>query len=601
MAGADAPVLLVKLRDGSWYSMNRKRIHFGRGNLQTPETALERALKPDRVPAAVPGSCRWTARFPTWHVGLFCPSKTAPARARSRASSLSMMCSAVTSSSSGRSRQGVLLASLIGRSRCLPRWCFLFHGYHPLADDGAVYVTGIKKLADPSLYQTDAVFAFRPRTSRSLPTLLAALLRWGLAPLPVLLLVCHLASIFLFLLGSWRVANRIFFTRRACWGAVLLAACCFTLPVAGTSLSIMDPYVTARSFSTPLSLFALAAVLGELWAESLLWLGLAALLHPLMAGYTAIAMVTLALVNRRKWWPVGMWAGLGWLLCAVIFVATRHADPSVAYSRAALSRSYFFLSSWQWYEYPGLVMPLLLLGIAGGLRRAPWPARALAIAATVVGGSALLVSLCFVHRSGSLLLARLQVLRAFQFVYVAGVLLAGGMLGRLAQQRKRAIALLGLLLLGAMIAGQRLTYPESNYVEWPGLTPRNRWQQAFLWIRANTPRDAVFALDNDYIEGAGEDAQGFRATAERSAVADWFKDGGIASNFRQAAIPWWDGSQASYQLNSVTDEQRLARLRPLGASWIVLSAQAATSFACPFTNARVRVCRLAVSRTDGAK
>jgi hypothetical protein len=312
-------------------------------------------------------------------------------------------------------------------------------------------------------------------------------------------------------------------------------------------------------------------------------------------------MFTLALVNRRKWWSVGLWAGLGWLLCAVIFLATRHADPGVAYNRAALSRSYFFLSSWRWYEYPGLLMPLLLLGVAGSQRRAPWPARALAIATTVVGSCALLVSLCFVHRSGSLLLARLQVLRTFHLVYVAGVLLAGGLLGRLAQQHKRTIALFGLLLVGSLIAGQRLTYPESRHVEWPGLTPRNRWQQAFLWIRANTPRDAVFALDNDYIESAGEDAQGFRAIAERSAVADWFKDGGIASNFHQAAIPWWQGSQATYQLNSATDEQRSARLRPLGVSWIVLPVEASTGFPCPFTNARVRVCRLAVSRTDGAK
>src|SRR5580692_2365396 len=221
-------------------------------------------------------------------------------------------------------------------------------------------------------------------------------------------------------------------------------------------------------------------------------------------------------------------------------------------------------------------MPLLLLGIGGTQRRAPWPARALAIAATVLGGCALLVSLCFVHRSGSLLLARLQVLRAFQFVYVAGVLLAGGMLGRLAERHNRAIALLGLLLVGAMIAGQRLTYPESNHVEWPGLTPRNRWQQAFLWIRANTPRNAIFALDNDYIESAGEDAQGFRATAERSAVADWFKDGGIASNFPQAATLWWQGAQATAELNRANDDQRLARLRPLGVSWIVLPASTAT-------------------------
>jgi hypothetical protein len=491
----------------------------------------------------------------------------------------------------------------------------LVHGYHPLADDGAVYVTGIKKLAHPSLYQSDAVFALSPTHLSVFAHLLAPLLGW--APLPDLLLVCQLASIFLFLLGSWLVANQLFSTRQARWGAVLLAACCFTLPVAGTSLSIMDPYVTARSFSTPLSLFALAAVLEENWAWSIFWLVLAALLHPLMAVYSAIAMLTVAGSQRRLWRSLCLLYGLGFLLCAAIFFATHRADQATAYicphnpglksetwathlalARAALSRSYFFLSSWKWYEYPGLLIPLLLLGAAGANKHAPWRARALAIAATMMGGCALLISLCFVHRSGSLLLARLQVLRGFQFVYISGVLLAGGLLAKL---RPRTITALCLLLAGALFAGQRLTYPESNHVEWPGLTPRNRWQQAFLWIRSETPDNAIFALDNDYIESPGEDAQGFRASAERSAVPDWYKDGGIASNFPQAAIPWWQGIHATEHLNSATDEERLARLKPFGVTWIVLPAQASTGFPCPFINARVRVCRVAVSRTDGAK
>jgi hypothetical protein len=466
----------------------------------------------------------------------------------------------------------------------------LAHGYHPLADDGAVYVAGVKKLVNQSLYQTDVVFASSPTHLSIFAHVLAALLPWAHIPLPALLLVCHTASIFLFLLGSWRLAGRIFPASSARWGAVLLAACCFTLPVAGTSLSIMDPYVTARSFSTPLSLFGIAAVLDRKWAQAALWLALATLLHPLMAGFAAIAMVTLALVDRTAWRSLGLFYGLGFALCGAVFMATRHDDPGLAYSRAALSRSYFFLSTWRWYEYPGLLMPLILLGIA--CQRAPWPARRLSIAATLMGSCALLISLCFVHRSGSLLLARLQVLRGFHFVYIAGVLLAGGMLGGLAQQRRRAIAVLYLSILLALFAGQRLTYSASSHVEWPGLKPRNRWQQAFLWIRAQTPEDAIFALDNDYIESEGEDAQGFRATAERSAVADWFKDGGIASNFPQAAAPWWRGSQATEKLNGATDAERLARLQPLGVTWIVLPAQASTGFPCPFINASVRVCRL---------
>ncbi|MDX6456916.1 MAG: hypothetical protein QOE55_613 [Acidobacteriaceae bacterium] len=474
----------------------------------------------------------------------------------------------------------------------------LVHGYHPLADDGAVYVTGIKKLANPSLYQSDAVFATSPTRLSIFAHVLAPLLHW--CGLPVLLLVCHLASIFLFLLGARQLATRIFSDRRSSWGAVLLAACCFTLPVAGTSLSIMDPYATARSFSTPLGLFAVAAVLDENWLGSVLWLGLAALLHPLMAAYTALNMATLALAQRRMWRALGLMFATGWLVSAVIFMATHPADPGLAYNRAALSRSYFFLSSWRWYEYPGLVIPLLLLGFAGFRSRLPWAARALAMTATLVGSAALLTSLCFVHRSGSLLLARLQVLRAFHFVYMTGVLLAGAMLGRLAQQHKRAVALLYLLLMAALFAGQKLTYPESSHVEWPGIKPRNQWRQAFLWIRDNTPGDAIIALDNDYIESPGEDAQGFRATAERTAVADWFKDGGIASNFPEAAALWWQGSTATGRLNQASDQQRLARLQPLGVTWIVLPVEVKTGFPCPFTNARVRVCRLSGALLHGA-
>jgi hypothetical protein len=478
----------------------------------------------------------------------------------------------------------------------------LVHGYHPLADDGAVYVTGIKGLANPSLYRSDAVFALSPTRFSVFAHVLAPLLH--LCSLPALLVICHLASIFLFLLGARQVATRIFSDRRSWWGAVLLAACCFTLPVAGTSLSIMDPYVTARSFSTPLSLFALAAVLDENWVASSLWLGLAALLHPLMAGYTAITMLTLALARRKMWRGLALILGPGCLLSGVIFLATHPADASIAYNRAALSRSYFFLSSWRWYEYPGLVIPILLLGFAGFRSRLSWPARALAITSTLLGGCALIISLCFVHRSGSLVLARVQVLRAFQFVYLCGVLLAGGMLGRLAQWHRRALVLMYFLLITALFAGQRLTYPESSHVEWPDRRPHNLWQEAFLWIRDNTPGDAIFALDNDYIESPGEDAQGFRATAERSAVADWFKDGGIASNFSEAAGLWWQGSKATEQLNRASDKERLARLQPLGVTWIVLPAGASTGFPCPFINARVRVCRLdgaLLHRPEGAK
>ncbi len=64
---ADAPILLVKLRDGSWYSMTRNE-YTSAAATQTPDTPLERTLKPDRAPlmfpdmpldSAIPYLARW--------------------------------------------------------------------------------------------------------------------------------------------------------------------------------------------------------------------------------------------------------------------------------------------------------------------------------------------------------------------------------------------------------------------------------------------------------------------------------------------------------------------------------------------------------------
>src|ERR1700748_1652401 len=129
---------------------------------------------------------------------------------------------------------------------------------------------------------------------------LSLLMLWleGCAALPFPLgfafFFARVVSISLFLLGCARVAAQVFTDGPSRWGAVLLAACCFTLPVAGTSLCIMDPYVTARSFSLPVSLFAFAAGLGKQWGRAVAWVVVAALVHPLMAGYAAIALVVIA-------------------------------------------------------------------------------------------------------------------------------------------------------------------------------------------------------------------------------------------------------------------------------------------------------------------
>ena len=104
-----------------------------------------------------------------------------------------------------------------------------------------------------------------------------------------------------------------------------------------------------------------------------------------------------------------------------------------------------------------------------------------------------------------------------------------------------------LLLGGIMFTAARTAYPHSSHLELPGTATPNPWVQAFLWIRDHTPKDALFALDADYINAPGEDAQCFRAIAERSALPDYSKDGGEAS-IAPELTPAWKQGQAAQQV-----------------------------------------------------
>jgi hypothetical protein len=49
---------------------------------------------------------------------------------------------------------------------------------------------------------------------------------------------------------------------------------------------------------------------------------------------------------------------------------------------------------------------------------------------------------------------------------------------------------------------------------------------------------------------------------------------------------------AQRELSARPDAERLALLRPLGVSWVVLERAALTGFPCGYANEAVKVCRL---------
>lgn len=468
----------------------------------------------------------------------------------------------------------------------------LIHGYHPFADDAGIYVAGIRKMLDTSLFSVDASFVTAHTQLSVFSHLFAETIRLFHIPLEISLFGAYLLSIFIFLLGCLLLSRRIFRNAHLQWGSTLLACSLFTLPVAATALWVMDPYVTARSFSTPLSLFAITACIDGEWKRTALWLAATALLHPLMAAYLAAFLVAYVLISEchPRWLAAAcVFAFAG---SAVIYLITRHATLPDGYREAILTRTYFFLSFWRWYEVFGLFIPLLLMLVAA------WHThntvvRNLCLSCVATGTIASAVAVCFVHTSGSFFLARIQPLRAFQLIYVVGVLLLGGFLAQHLRGRRVAPGIVLLLSVsGLMMLAQEQDYTASAHVEWPFVAPRNPWQQAFIWIRENTPVDAVFALDSNYTKIASEDTQGFRATAVRSALVDDLKDGGVAAIFPRLAPRWKSQRALETGLDQISDDERIAWLKPAGVTWILLSSRAGTHLTCPYHNAVVMVCRL---------
>jgi len=529
------------------------------------------------------------------------------------------------------------------------------HGYHPYAEDGGVYLPEIKRLLRPELYPHGSEFvAGHLRVSMFAP-LIAAVVRWTHVQLDMVLLVAHLASFWMTLFAVWLLAARCYGSWRARLGAVGLMAVWMNLPVAGTSLMLMDPYLTARSFSTPLILLALVGGLDFLQMRNasrersssseqgsleragfeqgeaergkverrhakrrrgvvgLLLCGgaivSAAAMHPLMAayGFGAVLMLACVMSSSKRMRVMGTLGLCGTAIGVAAAVQLAGAPESEAYRMVELTRSYWFLSQWQWYELLGLVAPLLILATIAARRQGTDRVAAarvgMARMAVGMGVTGTIVAMLFARTGlATHLVARLQPLRVFQLVYIVMIVVIGAALG---DSWRRRSSILGTairwavtfgVLAGIMFFVDRQTFPASDHLELPRALrdrdPKNEWEQAFAWIRRNTPEDALFAMDPHYITAPGEDAQEFRAIAERSALPDYSKDGGVVSIDPALTTVWMAGQIAQRDLNTESDRERIAALRPLAVSWIVLDERASTELRCDYANVAVKVCRL---------
>ena len=489
------------------------------------------------------------------------------------------------------------------------------HGYHLGVEDGEIYIPAAKKLLHPELYP----FATEFFLSHGHLSLFSPTLAWTAKithlSMDWTILGWYIVTLFAMLASCWTLAAACFTSERARWCSMLVATAVLSMPATNTSLLLIDPYLTARSFSTPLTLFGLAAFMERKYAGVAVALLLTALIHPQMVVYALFLIGVIWLVERnrprvRAEIPVmASVASMAWMvpvktawfpsaksLAGVLPTGFHLAPATEPYREALYSRDYYFLANWSWYHWLGMLAPLAILAWfwRGKLRGTRPGFERLSFAMLPFGLLSIVAGLIFSSTHEFDMFARLQPLRCFHLITLVFVILLAGVIGEYwAKGRSWVLAAVSVPLAIGMFFVARETYANSPQIEFPSQTSSNPWVNTLLWVRRNTPADAVFAVDSRYFKDEVTDVHGFRAVSERSALADYFKDGGVVSLFPTLATEWKQMSNATYGLNHFTaaDFQRLQKAYP-EVSWTVVHGAAPAGLDCPYQQQGYAVCRL---------
>lgn len=479
---------------------------------------------------------------------------------------------------------------------------FLVMGYHPGLEDDAFYLAAVKRHLDPALFPHDADYFSVHFQATIFDKLIAASARLTHLSVAWSELLWQIAAIFLVLLGCWRIARRCFPTPEAQWAAVTLIAALLSMPLPGVAILVGDQYLHPRMLATAAILAAIIAVLDRKRWLAALWLAVAFTIHALMACFGISFCLFLWWVLRSQAnrpspaAPALILFPFGWLF----------EPASDAWREAARTRGFYFLTQWHWYEWVGVFAPLALLLAIRSLLRRPNQANTgpafvpLISALLYFGVFQTIVGVAIMLPPGLERLRPFEPMRYLHLVYLVFFLIVGGLIGNYVLDRRVYRWVLLFVPLGAgMFYAQRQLYAASPHLELPFMAPGNDWLRAFDWIRRNTPVDSQFAIDPHYQTLPGEDSHGFRALAERSVLADYEKDGGMAARVPSLAPRWLAEVTARNGWRSF-EAQDFERLKKdFGVNWVVLS-RADRAFPmpdpqvmiCPYVSPEVKVCRL---------
>ncbi len=234
------------------------------------------------------------------------------------------------------------------------------HGYHLGVEDGEIFIPAARKLLHPQLYPfATEFFQSHERLSLFSPILVGTA-RFLHLSMDWTVFLWYLVSLYALLTACWMLASVCFVSQRARWCSMLVLTAVLTMPATNTGLLLIDPYLTPRSFSTPLTLIALVCFLRRQYVLAALTTVITATIHPQMAAYLVFLTATMLVIEKCK--PaqrerVPVLAGMTGILPASFHFGPAD-DP---YREALYARDFYFLSNWTWYHWLGMLAPLAIL------------------------------------------------------------------------------------------------------------------------------------------------------------------------------------------------------------------------------------------------
>jgi hypothetical protein len=466
-------------------------------------------------------------------------------------------------------------------------------GYHPGIEDDSVYLSAVKSDLNPALYPHDSEF-FRVQLQATLfDKWVADSIRLTHIPVPVAELLWQFVSIALLLVACWSIARCLFADKGVPWGGVAMVAAMLTLPVAGTALYLADQHLHPRNLSTAIILLAVSRILSDKHWQAVPLLLLGVVLHPIMAilGISFCVFLTMATLE-----PVQVWLrSLRDSLAAAIPLGWIFERPTPIWRKALETRSYFFLYRWTWYEWLGALAPIFLFWLLWRFaeKRGDTKLARFSMAVFSYGVFQQIAAMVILGSPGLVRITPMQPMRYLHLIYFFMTLVGGCLLTKhlVRSSAWRWAAYLILINVG-MFATQRALFSSSEHLELPGVRSSNPWLQSFAWIRLNTPVDAYFVMDPNYLAAPGEDYHSFRALAERSQMADAIKDTAVVTQVPELGPDWERqvDAQAGWTHFKLADFERLKS--DFGVNWALVSYPAPSGLDCRWHNDTLAVCQI---------